>query len=220
MDIPKWKQWLSYLTDIHIESVASAYSDALHVYLSKGRLQLSTDKAIYSWEDRYENFFKTFQHISLPDNGSDVLVLGFGMGSIPWMLEKKLDKQYQYTGVELDEEVIYLASKYTIPQLESDIAIIEADAYNYLQLESRTYDIVCVDIFVEDVIPEIFLKDSFIKAASQCLSDNGVLIFNHLANSPSTLRLAENYYEQIFKSQFSNSESYQVLGNRMLIGHK
>ena len=63
----------------------------------------------------------------------NVLVLGLGLGSIPLMLEKNFGKKYNYTAVEIDESVIYLASKYALPKLESNIQIICADAFAYVR---------------------------------------------------------------------------------------
>jgi len=109
MEIPKWKRWLSYLMEVHLESSSSEHNEELHVSLSKGRLQLSTANAIYSYADKYENFYKTFEQVELNEKVDDVLILGFGLGSIPYMLESKFGKKYRYTGV-----VRYL--KYFLPQ--------------------------------------------------------------------------------------------------------
>lgn len=218
MHIPAWKRWWSYISDVHLESVESEHSDVLHVYLSKGRLQLCTDKAIYSWADKYENFLEAFKLMDLPKHGSDVLILGFGMGSIPWMLEHEWNKKYNYTGVELDEEVIYLASKYTLPQLSSEIAIIQADAHYYTLQETRQYDLVCMDIFVDDQIPDVFLSMDFLQGLKECIAPSGQLVFNHLANSDESQAKAEQYFNEVFKPVFPNAKAHQILGNLMLVG--
>ena len=113
MKQPKWKRLLSYLFEIHIESTSSDYNPHLYVSLQKGRYQLSTANAIYSFEDLYDNFSDAFKEIDLDQlNVQNVLILGFGLGSIPIILEQKFNKKYFYTGVEIDEEVLYLANKY------------------------------------------------------------------------------------------------------------
>ena len=48
---PRWKQWLSYLFEMHIESAASEYNPHLYVSMKQGRYQLCTANAIYSYED-------------------------------------------------------------------------------------------------------------------------------------------------------------------------
>lgn len=217
MEIPKWKKWLSYLMEIHLESSSSEHNEELHVSLSKGRLQLSTANAIYSYADKYENFYKTFEQIKLHDKTKDALILGFGLGSIPFMLENKFAKNYNYTGVELDSEVVYLASKYVLSSLQSDVVIIETDAINYMHQCTQNYDLICIDIFVDDQIPKAFLTHDFLQLISHSLSENGTVIFNHLADRPSYEKKAKNYFNEVFVQVFPKGQYLQVLGNGMMI---
>jgi len=219
MEIPKWKRWLSYLMEVHLESSSSEHNEELHVSLSKGRLQLSTANAIYSYADKYENFYKTFEQVELNEKVDDVLILGFGLGSIPYMLESKFGKKYRYTGVELDDEVIYLASKYVLSDLQSDVMLIEADAINYMHQCTQTFDLICIDIFVDDQIPEVFLTTEFLHRIKDSLTEHGKVIFNHLADRPSYGKKAKKYYEEVFYDVFPRGQYLQVLGNGMMVGN-
>ncbi len=218
MEIPKWKQWLSYLMEVHLESSSSEHNEELHVTLNKGRLQLSTPNAIYSYADKYENFYKTFEQIELNDTIEDVLILGFGLGSIPYMLEEKFGKNYKYTGVELDEEVIYLASKYVLSDLKSDVMLIEADAINYMHQCTQAFHLICIDIFVDDQIPGAFLTTEFLHLVKDNLIDGGQVVFNHLADRKIYEEKALHYFNTVFKDVFPNGRYLQVLGNGMMIG--
>ena len=217
MEIPKWKHWLSYLTEVHLESSSSEHNEELHVTLNKGRLQLSTPNAIYSFADKYENFYKTFEQIELDNSIEEVLILGFGLGSIPYMLEKKFDKKYRYTGVELDEEVIYLASKYVLSDLQSEVMLIEADAINYMQQCTQAFDLICIDIFVDDQIPDVFLTRAFLHLVKDSLTDDAVVIFNHLADRPKYEKKAKAYYNDVFVKVFPEGKYLQILGNGMMV---
>lgn len=217
MYIPTWKRYLSYIYEIHLESTSSVYNDHLHVSLHKGRIQLSTDHAIYSFADKYKNFLHTFEQLDLPEAAAEVLILGFGLGSIPYMLEKKFDKKYNYTGVEIDEEVIYLASKYVLSELRSDIELIHADGVNYIHLNTRQYDMICVDVFIDDRIPKPLLSISYLQSLKEALTSDGVLIFNHLANTESDSNKARAYFDECFTSIFPEGRYLQILGNAMLV---
>ncbi|MBK8426044.1 MAG: hypothetical protein IPL27_08815 [Lewinellaceae bacterium] len=84
MKIPRWKKWLSHLTPITIEETASEHNPELTVALSRGRLQLLSGDAIYSWDDLYQNFIIAFDHLKIDEEPfEDVLILGLGLGSIP-----------------------------------------------------------------------------------------------------------------------------------------
>lgn len=51
---------------------------------------MCTAHAVYSYEDRYDNFVRAFKKAKLHDRKIDnVLILGFGLGSIPIILENK-----------------------------------------------------------------------------------------------------------------------------------
>ena len=115
---PLIKRILSYIKDIPIVSTSSEYNEILDLYLVKGRYQLCTENAIYSYGDKYDNFANAFKQIDL-DKVNDVLILGLGLASIPYILETIHQKAFNYTGVEIDDEVIYLASKYVIDDLKS-----------------------------------------------------------------------------------------------------
>ena len=171
------KKLLSYIVDIPIEQISSDYNEELSVLLVKGRYQLCTPNAIYSYADKYDNFKFSFDQLDLDTAEiENVLLLGFGLGSIPYMLEKMYCKNYSYTGVEIDDAIIYLASKYIMPELKSETELIQADAYSYILQNNIKYDLICIDIFVDDKIPQVFLDLDFLEDASENLSENGFIM--------------------------------------------
>jgi spermidine synthase len=218
MTVPKWKIWLSYFFDQHLETLSSGYNESLRVCVSKGRLQLLTPNAIYSFADKYDNFTNTFAAMDLdwPDRSS-VLVLGLGLASIPYMLEKTFNKHYEYTCVEIDPCVIKLASKYVLPDLKSDMQIIQADAQAFIYLTSETYDIICIDVFIDDKIPESFRDPDFLHDLDELLNPGGLIIFNHLAMSKKDVSLAQRYYDDIWMPHYPDGTSITIKGNRMMI---
>ncbi len=220
MKPPLLKSLWSYITDVHIESMSSDYNEELHVLLSKGRYQLCTPNAIYSYGDKYDNFTETFNQLQLDDSIKDVLILGFGLGSIPYMLEKKYGKRYSYTGVEIDDTVIYLASKYVLDDLKSEVQMINADAWNFVQLTEYRYDMICVDIFIDDKIPKIFLTTEFLEIIQSNLTENGILLFNHLGMRQQDADAAMQYHDEIFNKQFPNSVALKVVDNYMMLNNR
>ena len=77
---------LSYLKDVYLESETSIYNDELTVLLVKGQYQLVTPEAVYSYGNRYDNFFNAFKQIQIQSKEIDsVLLLGLGLGSVPYM---------------------------------------------------------------------------------------------------------------------------------------
>jgi hypothetical protein len=216
MPPPLWKSLLSYLQEIRIEDVPSYLNPHLYVTLSNGRYQLSTQHAIYSYGDLYGNFRKTFQKLRwdlLP--GSEVLLLGFGLGSIPYMLEHKFNKSFRYTAVEADEQVIYLAGKYIMPDLKS-VTLYHADAAAFMPQSTGRWDMICVDIFVDDEIPPYIRSTEFMYELNAHLSPGGILLFNTLSRTKEDVRHSQQILDKVFLPVFPDGGYLPVGGNWML----
>ncbi|MFK8162607.1 MAG: spermidine synthase [Lewinella sp.] len=216
---PKYKVWLSYLTEQVLETATSDYNAFLQVSLVHGRLQLVAEEAIYSFGDYYLNFRKLFERFNfelLPENAS-VLVLGLGLGSIPELLEDYLALDYEYVAVEIDPVIIELASEYSLPALRSPVEVRQADAYAFLQLDPRQYDLICVDVFQDATVPEHLNGDDFLKLLKSSLAPGGAIAFNRLADTKEHARMALEYYEGPFREAFPESTLFNSRGNYMLV---
>jgi hypothetical protein len=216
--IPIWKKYISYVVEIPLENLTGSDHEHLNVSLRRGRIQLSTLKSIYSFDDLYLNFLHAFKRISLPSNGAEILILGLGLASIPYLLEKTFHKKYKYKIVEIDEAIIYLASKYTLPRLNSSLEIVHADASHYLELDMAKYDLVVMDIFIEDEIPSVFESETFLKQLKEKLKPQGQLLYNRLfRNSRDKVKTKQFFYGP-FKNTFERSDFKDILGNWIIIG--
>ncbi|WP_154640106.1 fused MFS/spermidine synthase [Lewinella sp. W8] len=217
--IPTYRFWLSYLWEQVLEVTSSPHNDYLHVSLVHGRLQLVAEDAIYSFGDYYLNFrklFEVFDFEQLPDNAR-VLLLGLGLGSIPELLEDIHELNYDYVAVEIDPVIIELATDYSLPAILSPVEVHEADAYQFLQLDARKYDLICVDVFQDATVPEHLDTHSFLELLQQSLEEGGAIIYNRLADTREHRRLARDYYEGPFLSAFPVGTVFDSGGNLMLV---
>lgn len=217
MKQPAWKKFSSYFVDIQLETGSSDLNPYLELCLRKGRYCLTTPNAIYSYADLYDNFTRTFRKINLDTvRINDVLILGFGLGSIPFMLEKVFRKNYRYVGVERDEVVAFWASQYVLPELKSPVELQMADAWMFVETCSETFDLIVMDIFVDDVIPEEFEELEFLEGLKALLNPDGLLLYNRLAAQPEDRRLTNDFFENTFKKVFPRATYLDVMGNWML----
>ncbi|MEZ5057049.1 MAG: hypothetical protein R2879_08430 [Saprospiraceae bacterium] len=221
IDEPKWKIWLSYLFEIHIESSSSELNNNLHVSLKNGRYQLCTDNAIYSYGDLYDNFYKSFQKLKWrPNEKAEVLILGFGLASVPLIMEIFFSEKMYFTGVEADESVIELASNYALPYLKNPVEIRYADAYGFLMTNETKFDCIIMDVFIDDQVPEEFEEPEFLEGLSESLNEDGLIMYNRLAFSKADKSKTLNFYENYFKKVFKEGTYLDVGGNFMLINDK
>lgn len=221
MQQPFWKRWISYIYELHIESTSSEYNPHLYVSLRDGRYQLCTANAIYSFEDRYDNFTETFKQIDLNKlPGKKVLILGFGLASIPIILERSLGLQFHYTGIEIDEEVLYLANKYVMDELDSNFNLIAADAHTYTSLCQEQFDMVIMDVFFDDLIPEEFETTAFLERLKAITKPGGLILYNRLAYNDRDIKFTKAFYKNVFSKAFKSGTFLEVKGNWMLVNEQ
>lgn len=207
------KKYLSYLKDISLEKSSSEFNPHLEVLLVNGRHQLVTKDAIYSFDDKYINFYESFLKINWDKfKCKKVLVLGLGLGSVIYMLEKNLKKSFEYTAVEIDHEIVRLAEKYTLSKLNSYVETIVTDASHYIQLAQNKYDLILMDVFQSSEIPKEFQSDTFLDSLKQTLSQDGLLIYNRM-NISDTDKSLNTAFSTKFEQHFSQYRQYQIINN-------
>ena len=217
MKIKWWQKLLSYIKPINIVQTSSDYNDYLELNLVNGRYQLCTEEAIYSYADKYDNFKLAFQQIRTEYlNFENILMLGFGLGSVPFMLEKLFKKHFRMVGIEIDDEIIYLASKYVIPDLKSEINMIRADAYSFVYQCSEKFDLIIVDVFQSDVIPEVFENEDFLEQLSEILSPTGYILYNRLAFNEEDKATSKQFFNDHFLKIFPGATILPTRGNYIL----
>ncbi len=221
MQQPFWKHIVSYFYEFRIEAVEGEHNPYLEVVYSKGRYRLDTENAIYSYENLYTNFYYSFRRIKLEKQDfKTVLILGLGLGSIPVMLERDLGQQYHYTAVEIDEEVLHLAYKYALQSLESPIQVVHGDAKLFVRQCKEKFDLVCMDIFLDDVIPNEFEQIDFLENLKSLIAPKGLLMYNRLFNTKKDKAITQHFYKDVFCKIFPDAMYLNVDGNWMLLNRK
>ncbi len=211
-------KFISNFVELPVETKGSDINPLLKIVLRKGRYQLCTENAIYSYADLYDNFYKAFDLIQLHTHKiEEVLILGFGLGSIPYMLEKNFNKKYYYTGVEIDPEVLLLANKYVVKELKSGIDFICNNAYDFAFYCEQEFDMICMDVFLDDKTPDDFQTTEYLEELKRLLSPEGILLYNTLAFTESDKEKAMHFFETNFKSVFGEAKLLDVGGNYMLL---
>lgn len=202
---------LSFLKQVQVETTSSEFTHSLEVVLFEGRYMLNTQNATYSYEDKYSSYKSALQHIAkdLPTMKSG-LVLGLGLGSIPYMLQRNFNFTGQIDCVEIDATIIDLASKYyPSSKLFNQLKIHEADALNWMEFNHRKFDLITVDLFIDKYVPREFHSATFMELLKQALNPNGILLFSRMTdNTKSEKQLGEN-----LKNIFPEGEIIDTGGN-------
>ena len=109
------------------------------------------------------------------------LILGLGGGSAA-KLVRKYWPETKITGVDIDPVMVDLGRKY-LGLDEQGVTILISDAKgvcNKLSEKRKKFDLILVDLYVGDKVPEIFEENDFIKTISKLLPKDGIAVFNRL----------------------------------------
>lgn len=152
-------------------------------FIRGGGLPQSGGLAKTIWE-------KSLKHVSEEyKTPNSILILGFGGGGIAQIV-KKLWPDTKIYGVDIDPVMVELGKKY-LKWEETGARVFVEDAIKFVKkikkdptvykLQPNTrFDIVCVDMYVQDKVPKQFNTKTFIKSIKSITSKNGLSIFNRL----------------------------------------
>ena len=145
------------------------------LYFSLGYIQSSMRlDAPFDLEFAYTRKMMAFL-LFVPDPGQ-VLMVGLGGGSLAKFCHRHLPRA-QLTVVEVNPDVIALRGAFGVPD-DPRLAIIEADAAEYLPAAEGDADVLLLDGFDAKGIAPAFLNRSFYRAARRRLRAGGLLVAN------------------------------------------
>ena len=163
-----------------VERIKTGYN-VLEVIRQDNKLVLNAPHTNYSYGSLHEVFRNAFQQIH-PDfqEIKNVLILGFGAGSVAWILQKENRCACQITGVEVDAAVIALAKKYFRLDRIKNLNLHIADAADFISVDTNRYNLIVIDLFLDHRTPEKFLTAGFLESLQEHLLPQGIILFNYL----------------------------------------
>lgn len=106
-----------------------------------------------------------------------MLMLGLGGGALPKFCYNRLPRT-DIAVVEINEDVIALRDEFCIPKDDERFRVVHADGGAYLAQSEDPVDIILVDAFDPTGIARSLSASQFYSRASDCLTDNGILVMN------------------------------------------
>ena len=148
-----------------------------------------------------------------------VLILGLGGGSLPRALHM-LNPQAEIDAVELDPAVAEVAQRFFHYRPDGDRSRLHVDdARMHVRRMMRLgqlYDLVIIDAFDKDYVPEHLLSRQFLQQVAGTLAPGGVVAANTFGN-----RRLSPYETATYRAVFGVLLQVQTTGgNRILFGRK
>jgi spermidine synthase len=136
--------------------------------------------------------------LSQQSSPGDALILGFGGGIIP----KKLSaKGFNIDVVEIDPITLEIAEKF-FKYKKINTNFFFEDARTYVRKCKKKYNLIIIDLFFADGIPEHLTTIEFYNDLKNCLYDDGILISNSITDFSNDLTL--NTVLSTFNAVFKN----------------
>lgn len=149
-----------------------------------------------------------------------ILLLGMGGGSVIVSLREEFGSEAEITAVEIDPQIIQIAKNDFQIERFAKLNIVEADAAEFVERSSESFDMIIVDLFVGNTVPKIFTQAAFINKIGKLLDPNGKLIYNTMVES-----MPEDTFLEIQNNLKANDMDLNIfknveLGNHLIIGKK
>ncbi len=183
LEIPRYKQLLSFLYPICIERRSSPLHPVLDLYLRRNQWQLATEDAWYSDGRRYRPLLAAFKSIrnelALVNH---VLVLGTGLASAVHILDD-MGIHPDFTLVDIDRVVLDLAVELMPLHNHARINPVCIDAQEFMQTNKTLYPLIVCDVFMGQTVPGFVSSAAFLEQCRMSLLPGGRFILNYLEKS-------------------------------------
>ncbi len=206
-----FKHFFSYVYCFTCERTESKISQDLEICYMNGKYVLNTKNANYSFGSLHRVFQKVFKKIQLQNlELENVLILGFGAGSVTSILKNEYKKECKIIGVEKDNKVVELAAKYFNINGYNGLELHTIDAYDFMMSNNKQFDLVVVDVYIDFDVPSIFEKEEFIKSLKKALNTGGTIIFNKLVKDKDSEDSAQRLYGK-FKKIIGKTDVIKII---------
>ena len=158
---------------------------------------------------------KMFEALTAMAGARRVLVIGIGGGSLPMAIREGL-ADVHVDAVELDPEVIQVATKYFQFRPDHKLSVFSGDARVFVRKalrEGSRYDAILLDAFDKEYIPEHMATVEFYRQVRSLLQGDGVLLANTYQGTP-----YQQHEDATFQAVFGDIYEARIPnGNRIII---
>lgn len=175
------KKILSFIIPSSEGKFKGKFLPQIEVNINNGKVHIDGSDVNYSFGSLHYVFRKAIKKFKKKILFSpEVLVLGFGAGSIAQILLKELNYSGHIIGVDAEPMMFQLAKKYGGIDSWSQINIVIDKAENYIFNNEKRHECILIDVFIEDRIPEALLTSSFVDQLKCRVQKLNIVLWNCL----------------------------------------
>jgi spermidine synthase len=173
-------KFFSFLFPI-TKNIKSDYNGNLEVTVINGKKYLDTLNTNYSYGSLQRVMQFSLKQLDL-SRIHNALVLGLGGGCAVKLLRQDFHYSGAITAVDIDPVIINLAEKEFHIVSDESTKIICADAFTFVEKDNSKFDLVIIDLFIDNKVPDKFLTLEFWRYLLAHISTGGKIIFNTLCD--------------------------------------
>lgn len=196
----------------------SDFNGTLEVTWLNGKKVLDSQNSNYSYGSLQRILNYSLSKI-YSSSISETLILGLGGGCVIDSLRNTFRYTGHITAVEIDSTIIDIANKEFNISDNERLKIIKSDAFNYIKQCKAQYDLIIIDLFIDNKVPDKFYAFEFWEMLIPLVNLNGHIIFNAGINLDNNRKIDE--LSESFRNYIKFTKYEQVNGtNTILIGTK
>jgi spermidine synthase len=108
------------------------------------------------------------------------LLLGLGGGSVIKSLRRVFHYELGIVAVEIDPVIIQIANDEFGVIADERTEIVCADAFEYVTGNNKKFDLIIIDLFIDNRVPEKLFSIEFWERVKARVRSNGSIIFNSI----------------------------------------
>lgn len=180
---------LSFLVPLKISHLHSSVSGKLTAYWYRGRLVVNNGSANYAFGNLHRIFQSVLKsNFEFISQSNRILILGFGAGSIYYILRNDLNFKGLITRVEIDQMMVDL---FWVWNTEADplLNLLTANAADFE--DPTLYQVILIDLFIGLNHAPLLLHPSFVKKLKSFLLPGGKVLINTIFSEEALLQRSE-----------------------------
>jgi len=216
-DGPHFLRWISsYFQEQVLEERRTPHNPRLAVIEVNGRRRLDGLTVNYSHGSLERVLRGAFELAGVRERSvASLLMLGFGAGSAVRLLREEFGHAPRVTAVELDPAVLELARRWFGCVADEQLELVLADAAQWVRTARTQHELLLVDAFVDERVPETLLRPEFLADAARLVAPGGLLLFNTIADTLAHVATSERL-EATAREVLGEVRRLEIEANRVL----
>lgn len=212
------KKIVSQILPIKVDSGIGFMNIPISLHLYQNNYFVQSPNAIYAHTSNYTSFSTIIKkNEAYIKTAKSALILGWGLGSIGNILSK-YNLNIEKYGVEIDKLMLHWYKSYNF---QPNTIIHNDDIFNFVKTAKECFDIIAIDIYIDNKVPQEILNINFLNKIHALLTNNGIIFLSTFYQNKTEELESIHFCKNTFSKIFADTSFISTKGNVMLQGkHK